>query len=145
MFYDNLKSLCDSKGLKISNVVTDCGGALGSISGWKKGVMPNSSIVITLATRFNVSTDYLLLGKEDVTSNNECSQASDEIHTGNINNNVIGDNNSVSGNSITFSTDNNDTNGIYSELINHLESLPSSKRRHALADLMDILEENYPL
>lgn len=64
MFYDNLKSLCDSRGLKISTVVTDCGGALGSISGWKKGVMPNSNIVVALAMRLNVSTDYLLLGKE---------------------------------------------------------------------------------
>lgn len=63
MFYDNLKSLCDSRGLRISTVVTDCGGALGSISGWKKGVMPNSNIVVALAMRLNVSTDYLLLGK----------------------------------------------------------------------------------
>lgn len=70
MFYDNLKSLCDSRGLKISTVVTDCGGALGSISGWKKGVMPNSNIVIALAIRLNVSTDYLLLGKEHSNTSN---------------------------------------------------------------------------
>lgn len=74
MFYDNLKSLCDSKGLKISTIVTECRGALGSISGWKKGVMPNSNIVIALAIRLNVSTDYLLLGKE----NKETTLALDE-------------------------------------------------------------------
>lgn len=64
MFYDNLKSLCDLKGLKISTIVAECGGALGSISGWKKGAVPNSSIVVSLAMRLNVSTDYLLTGKE---------------------------------------------------------------------------------
>ena len=70
MFYDNLKSLCDSRGLKILTVVTECGGALGSISGWKKGVMPNSNIVVALAMRLNVSTDYLLLGKESTNISN---------------------------------------------------------------------------
>ena len=41
MFYDNLKLVCDSKGLKITKVVTECGGALGSISKWKNGANPN--------------------------------------------------------------------------------------------------------
>ena len=64
MFYDN-KSICDSQGLKITKVVTECGGALGSIDKWKKGASPNSGIVAKLSIRLNVSTDLLIFGKED--------------------------------------------------------------------------------
>lgn len=70
MFYDNLKSLCDAKGLKITTVVTECGGALGSISKWRNGANPNSDIVIKLSLHLGVTTDYLLLGKENKVSNN---------------------------------------------------------------------------
>ena len=64
MFYDNLKSVCEAQGLKISNVVTEVGGKLGSLGGWKKGAMPNSDIVMRLALRLNVTTDLLLFGEE---------------------------------------------------------------------------------
>lgn len=64
MFYDNLKSICESRGLKITTVVTDCGGALGSISKWKKGACPNSDIVVKLSLHLGVTTDYLLLGEK---------------------------------------------------------------------------------
>lgn len=70
MFYNNLKSLCDLKGLKITIVVTECGGALGSISKWRNGANPNSDIVIKLSLHLGVTTDYLLLGKETESSNN---------------------------------------------------------------------------
>ena len=70
MFYDNLKSLCDSKGLKITTVVTECGGALGSISKWRNGANPNSDIVIKLSLRLGVTTDYLLLGKSTINNTN---------------------------------------------------------------------------
>ncbi|MGN0692245.1 MAG: helix-turn-helix transcriptional regulator [Oscillospiraceae bacterium] len=62
MFYDNLKSICDKKNIKITPLVAECGGAKGSISNWRKGASPNSDIVISLAVRLNVSTDELLLG-----------------------------------------------------------------------------------
>ena len=64
MFYDNLKAICDKKGVKITPLVAECGGAKGSISNWKKGAAPNSDIVLKLAVRLNVSTDYLLKGIE---------------------------------------------------------------------------------
>lgn len=64
MFYDNLKAICDKKGVKITPLVAECGGAKGSISNWKKGAAPNSDIVLKLAVRLNVSTDYLLKGLE---------------------------------------------------------------------------------
>ena len=64
MFYDNLKAICDKKGVKITPIVNECGGAKGSISNWKKGAIPNSDIVAKLAVRLNVSTDALIFGKE---------------------------------------------------------------------------------
>lgn len=64
MFYDNLLNICEEKGLKLTKIVVECGGASGSINGWKKGAMPNSGIVMSLSERLNVSTDYLLFGRD---------------------------------------------------------------------------------
>lgn len=60
MFYDVLKKECEKQGVKITPIVLECGGAKGSISNWKKGASPNSDIVLKLAQRLGVSTDYLL-------------------------------------------------------------------------------------
>jgi phage repressor protein C with HTH and peptisase S24 domain len=68
MFYDNLKAVCDSKNLKITPTIIECGGAQGSVSNWKKGASPNSDIVARLAEYLNVSTDLLILGKESSSS-----------------------------------------------------------------------------
>lgn len=64
VFYDNLKIICDQKGVKITPIVAECGGAKGSISNWKNGASPNSDIVAKLAVRLNVSSDELIFGKE---------------------------------------------------------------------------------
>ena len=50
-FYDNLKSLCDERGVSITKTVEICGGSTGSIGGWKAGKWPNSEIVFKIATR----------------------------------------------------------------------------------------------
>lgn len=63
LFYDNLKAVCDKQGVKITPIVLECGGNKGSLSGWKKGAMPNSDIVMKLAVRLNVPTDCLLFGE----------------------------------------------------------------------------------
>lgn len=68
MFYDNLKYICNEKGMKITPIVAECGGAKGSISNWKNGASPNSDIVAKLAVRLNVSTDTLIFGKEKLPS-----------------------------------------------------------------------------
>lgn len=62
-FYENLKSICDSKGLKITPTVLQCGGTKGVISGWKRGVFPNSEIVMQLSVLLNVPSDVLLFGE----------------------------------------------------------------------------------
>ncbi|KAI4453133.1 transketolase n-terminal section-related [Holotrichia oblita] len=60
VFYDRLKKICAKKGLKITPTVVECGGANGSVRGWKNGAWPNSKILFELAKRLDVSTDYLL-------------------------------------------------------------------------------------
>lgn len=77
MFYDYLKAVCDSKGVKITPLVAECGGAKGSISNWKKGASPNSDIVAKLAVRLNVSTDTLIFGTETY----NCSTDEEELLT----------------------------------------------------------------
>ncbi len=64
MFYDNLKKICDEKGLKVTPTVLKCGGSKGSLTAWKNGAMPNSDIVVSLSVFLKVPTDILLLGKE---------------------------------------------------------------------------------
>jgi len=68
MFYDNLKAVCQSKNLKITPTIIECGGAQGSVSNWKKGASPNSDIVARLAEYLNVSTDLLIFGHESSSS-----------------------------------------------------------------------------
>ncbi len=60
MFYDMLKKECEKQRLKMTPLIVECGGANSSASNWKKGASPNSDIVVKLARRLNVSTDYLL-------------------------------------------------------------------------------------
>lgn len=62
MFYDNLKAICDEKGLKVTPIVLECGGTKGVITGWKRGSSPNSEMVAKLSARLGVSCDRLILG-----------------------------------------------------------------------------------
>lgn len=62
VFYDNLALACQQNGMKIATVVKECGGAVGSIDGWKKGAIPRSDIVAKLSLRLNVTTDFLIFG-----------------------------------------------------------------------------------
>ena len=64
-FYERLKTVCDEKDKKITTVVVNCGGNKGSIASWKKGTIPNYTIIEKLAEELDVSVDFLV-GKEDV-------------------------------------------------------------------------------
>ena len=68
MFYDNLVDACARNKCKVTPVVLECGGAKGSIANWKKGSAPNSDIVVKLAVRLNVTTDFLLRGIQNDTA-----------------------------------------------------------------------------
>lgn len=63
-FYEQLEKLCQKHNIKPSNVVEQLGMSKGTMSNWKKGGTPSGEAVVRFAKHFNVSTDYLLLGKE---------------------------------------------------------------------------------
>lgn len=104
----------------------------GNISDWKSGrSMPSTDKLIVLAEFFHCSVDYLL----DRTDN------PNSIANGDIRNS-----------SVAQATGNNNKISIkskhehpYAEIIEHLDSLSSADRRHAIADLMDVLENQYPV
>lgn len=68
-FYENLKAICESKGMKLTPTVLQCGGTKGVISGWKRGTYPNSEIVMQLSVLLNVPSDVLLFGTQKILSN----------------------------------------------------------------------------
>ena len=63
-FYSQLENLCKTKGIKPSNLVESLGMSKGTMSNWKKGGTPNADAVVRIAEYFEVTTDYLLIGKE---------------------------------------------------------------------------------
>lgn len=140
MFYDIFTNLCNEKGLSPTATLQKLGVSTSKSTAWKNGSLPSASMLILLSEFFGVSIDYLLTGKE--TTYDE-----QVIHTGNVtNSNIIGGHdNKVSGAPDNDKSNDSLNGGVYFELISYLESLSTSKRRHALADLMDVLEENYPL
>ncbi len=127
MFYDNLKAICDEKGVKITPIVDECGGAKGSISNWKKGASPNSEIVAKLAVRLNVSTDLLIFGKE---------------HNVNMNNSFNNSNIAYGENSKIQVNSDDTENEICIELSKIIKSLPL-KERSKLITMIYEFEEQY--
>lgn len=60
MFYEQLKKECEKQRLKMTPLIIECGGTNSSATHWKNGAIPKSDIVLKLAKRLGVSTDYLL-------------------------------------------------------------------------------------
>lgn len=60
MFWNRFFCLCEKHGTRPLNVVKTLGISSGSITNWKKGVIPNGETLIKLANYFNVSIDYLI-------------------------------------------------------------------------------------
>lgn len=66
MFYDNFEKACKLRTKSPSAVAIKCGGTKSSATSWKNGASPNSNIVVKIAEYLEVSTDFLLLGKETI-------------------------------------------------------------------------------
>lgn len=64
MFFDQLKKLCDREGISPTAITEKLGMSKGTVSNWRHGGTPNGEAIVRFSERFNVSTDYLLLGKE---------------------------------------------------------------------------------
>lgn len=104
----------------------------GNISDWKSGrSMPSTDKLIILSEYFDCSVDYLL-GRTD---------SPKSITNGDIRNSSVaqanGDNNQIRIQS--------KSEHPYAEIIEHLDNLSTAERRHAVADLMDVLESQYPV
>lgn len=69
MFYDQLKKACTKNNTTVTAALKEIG--IGTANGtyWKNGSTPNSDVVIKLSELLNVSTDYLLTGKEPTNQN----------------------------------------------------------------------------
>ena len=63
-FYERFKELSNKMGTTPTTVVKALGIGTGSLSAWKNGSMPSAENIRRLSDFFNVSTDYLLFGKE---------------------------------------------------------------------------------
>ena len=61
-FYERYEELCQEHGMKPQNPkmqeITEA--SSGTISGWKKGVIPKTETIIRISKYFGVTTDYLL-------------------------------------------------------------------------------------
>lgn len=65
MFYDNFKSICERKNIKMSPLLERLGFAKSSTTNWKKGALPKSEVIIKLCEELNISADFLIFGKND--------------------------------------------------------------------------------
>lgn len=127
-----IKNIARSKNVSIAELQTKCGlgkNAINQLSDSQEGM--KSKNIYMIADYLNCSIDYLL-GR----TNN-----SNSITNGDINNSSVaqanGDNNRISIQS--------NIEHPYAEIIEHLDSLSPAERRHAIADLMDVLESQYPI
>lgn len=64
MFYEQLMLLCKEKGITVTELVTRLGFSKSNVTYWKKGSVPKSDTLKKIADYFQVSTDYLLTGKD---------------------------------------------------------------------------------
>ena len=64
MFYEQLNKACKENGTSITAVLKKIGVGTANGTYWKNGSVPSSDIVVQLAEFLNVSTDYLLVGKQ---------------------------------------------------------------------------------
>lgn len=71
MFFEVFSNLCDKRNVPKSKVLSDIGLSTGNLDKWKKGASINSDVVIKIAEYFNVSTDFLLMGKDNELSLND--------------------------------------------------------------------------
>ncbi|MDE6591515.1 MAG: helix-turn-helix domain-containing protein [Oscillospiraceae bacterium] len=69
MFYDQLRKACKRNGTSVTATLKEIG--IGGANGtyWKNGSIPSSDIVVKLAEFLDVTTDYLLTGKETPSAN----------------------------------------------------------------------------
>ena len=66
MFYSRLREVCDSKYIKLTNLVTELGMSQGNLSKWKKGGMPKADTLARIAEKLGFSVSYLVEESENI-------------------------------------------------------------------------------
>lgn len=69
MFYDQVKSLCDKRPIKITALARQLHLSPSAPNNWKEGSLPKVETVMKIAEYFGVTTDFLLYGDGSSTSN----------------------------------------------------------------------------
>lgn len=64
MFYDQIKEICDRKGIKITSLINSIGLSKGNIRNWKKGVNPKYETKVKIANYLNIPIEELLTPEE---------------------------------------------------------------------------------
>lgn len=65
-FIDNIELLCQMEDEKITPAIIKLGISPGSLSRWRNGATINSDLLLKIAERFGVSTDFILTGKDSI-------------------------------------------------------------------------------
>lgn len=63
MFYNRLLKLCERDHVKPTTLLSNLGMSKGSLANWKDGRLPTGEVLVRFSEHFNVSLDYLVLGK----------------------------------------------------------------------------------
>lgn len=64
MFWDNLKSACDERGIKVTPLLKELNISSGGIGKWQRGGNVSSETLLKLSDRLGVSIDFLVKGEE---------------------------------------------------------------------------------
>lgn len=129
---ERIKNAAKANGITMEYLNSSCNLSKNTISNaGKSSEGMKAKNLYMIAEFLNVSTDYLL-GKTDTPNN---------ITNGDISHSSVAQA-SGSNNRISIQSKNEYP---YSEVIEHLDNLSPAERRHAIADLMDVLENQYPI
>ncbi len=60
VFFEQLRKLCASKNISVTQLVLNLGISKSNVTNWKNGINPKSEVLKRIADYFNVSVDYLL-------------------------------------------------------------------------------------
>lgn len=64
MFYDIFTNLCNKKGVSPTAALQSLKISTSKLTAWKNGSLPSATVLILLSEFFQVSIDFLLMGKE---------------------------------------------------------------------------------
>lgn len=79
ILFGNIKKLCKSKNVSISKMLEDCKLNKSTVDNIKKGSIPSADKISKIAKYLNVSTDFLLTGKEKTADGSELTAVDKEV------------------------------------------------------------------